>query len=128
ALAKLLMKTQPVVLIDSNAVYVEESKREGLHAVLGNALDIEVLTEAGARIAKFGLMMTTNSEINAIAARQLREIFQVPEIATVFEDAHALTKADRLKPLGASTLFGNTISLAAWDHWFSHNQGVTERV
>jgi mannitol/fructose-specific phosphotransferase system IIA component (Ntr-type) len=127
-LAKLLMKTQPVVLIDSNGVYVEEAKREGLHAVLGNALDIEVLTEARARLAKFGLMMTTNPEINAIAARQLREIFQVPEIAIVLEDAHALTKADRLKPLDVSTLFGNAISLAAWDHWFSQNPGMTERV
>ncbi len=127
-LAKLLMKTQPVVLVDSNAVYVEEAKREGLHAVLGNALDIEVLTEARARHAKFGLMMTTNPEINAIAARQLREIFQVPEIAIVLEDAHALANADRLKPLEASTLFGNAISLAAWDHWLSQCQGTTERV
>ena len=128
ALAKLLLQTQPVVLVDSNAVYVEESKREGLHAVLGNALDIEVLTEAGARIAKFGLMMTTNPEINAIAARQLREIFQVPEIAIVSEDAHSLANVDRLKPLQVSTLFGNAISLTAWDHWLSQHPGLMERV
>ena len=128
ALAKLLLQTQPVVLVDSNAVYVEESKREGLHAVLGNALDIEVLPEAGARIAKFGLMMTTNPEINAIAARQLREIFQVPEIAIVSEDAHSLANVDRLKPLQVSTLFGNAISLTAWDHWLSQHPGLMERV
>jgi len=128
ALAKLLMQTQSVVLVDSNAVYVEESRREGLQAVLGNALDIEVLTEAGARFAQFGLMMTTNPEINAIAARQLREIFQVPEIATVSEDAHALTNVDRLKPLQVSTLFGNAISLTAWDHWISQHPGLMERV
>lgn len=128
ALAKLLAEAQPVVLIDSNAVYVEESKREGLQAILGNALDIEVLTEAGAKFAKFGLMMTTNPEINAIAARQLREIFQVPEIAIVLEDTHALTNADRLKPLEVSTLFGSAISLAAWDHWLLQDQGVLDRV
>lgn len=128
ALAKLLLETQPVVLIDSNAVYVEESKREGLQAVLGSALDIEVLTEARARFAKFGLMMTTNPEINAIAARQLREIFHVPEIAIVLEDTHALTNVDRLKPLEVSTLFGSAISLAAWDHWLLQSHGFMERV
>ncbi len=118
ALANLLKKSQPVTLIDNNAAHVEAAKRAGLIAILGNALDIEVLADANAHSAKFGLMMTANAEINAIAARQLREIFQVPKLAVVLEETGNYVNAERLKPLGAASLFGCSIPLNEWDHWF----------
>ncbi len=128
ALGKLLSESQPVVLIDNNSAHVEEAKRLGLDAVFGNALDLDVLREADAHSAKFGLMMTANAEINTTTARQLREIFQVPELAMVLDGSGTDSEADRLHRPDVSSLFGDTTSLHDWDHWFSRNEVEMDRI
>ena len=94
----------------------------------GNALDIETLREARAGAAKFGLMMTANAEINAIAARQLHEMFQIPTLAVVRQAYDASANFERLRSLEVATLFGTAISMTDWDHWFSLGVVRIERI
>ncbi|MGV3485970.1 MAG: cation:proton antiporter, partial [Planctomycetaceae bacterium] len=128
ALAKLLATTRSVQLIDNNATNVAEARAEGLHAVYGNALDIEVLREARAGTAKYGLMMTANAQINAVAARQLHDIFKVPELAAVKRAEEVAADRERLRPLEIATAFGTIVPLNQWDHWFAFGAVVIERI
>lgn len=128
ALAKLLSETQPVRLIDSNATRIEEARREGLTAMAGNALDIEALTEAQAPSMAIGLALTANSEVNALAVRQLREVFQVPMLGLAVDSQAASEKAALLMPQDAKVLFASPIRLNDWDHWFSQGAVAIQRI
>jgi Kef-type K+ transport system membrane component KefB/mannitol/fructose-specific phosphotransferase system IIA component (Ntr-type) len=118
ALARLLAAAQPVWLIDSNQGRVEAAKAEGLNAVAGNALDTEALSQANAPSAALGLTMTTNAEINALAARNLRDVFMVPRLGVLVLGPGRRADEDALQHLQASELFGKAVVMADWDHWF----------
>ena len=128
ALAKLLQKAQAVWLIDSNPERIEAAKTEGLNAVNGNALDTEALSEAHAPSTALGLSMTTNAEINALAARNLRDVFMVPSVGILVLGPGRSADEETLTHLEASELFGVSTVLADWDHWFSQGRVELERV
>jgi Kef-type K+ transport system membrane component KefB/mannitol/fructose-specific phosphotransferase system IIA component (Ntr-type) len=126
-LAKVLGQAQTVWIVDSNPARVEEAKHDGLQAVVGSALDPEVLAEAQAAAAAAALVMTPNAEINALVARQLRDVFLVPELAVITQEAVREPDEDTLAHLDASALFGGPTSLAAWDYWWSQGGVRLER-
>lgn len=128
ALAKVMAETRPVCLIDSNIKHVADAREEGLEAVTGNALDSLSLSTALAPRAGTAVAMTGNVEINVLAARQLREIFTVPEVGILVQGADRSADAETFEHLGARMLFAQPISLADWDHWFDQRSADIERV
>ncbi|GAB4313836.1 MAG: hypothetical protein Kow0059_05220 [Candidatus Sumerlaeia bacterium] len=72
-----------VYLIDNNRDRCAAARREGLNVIRGNALNDEVLDAAGARDARYFLAMTSNQEVNALAARMAHDYFAIPRIFTV---------------------------------------------
>ncbi len=123
-LAKLLVETQPVRLIDTNPARVEDAIVEGLTAVVGNALETESLSNAHAPAAGRAVCMTANAEINVLAARQMRDIFMVPTVHVLVRGADRGADAETFEHLEATMLFGHSVSLSDWDHWFA--RGLVE--
>ncbi|MEZ4701225.1 MAG: cation:proton antiporter [Rhodothermales bacterium] len=115
ALGKLLARSHPVRLIDRNPAHCDAAGADGLLAIQGNALDEDVLSEAGAGGARGCLVMTANPEVNALVARMAREVFRIPEVSIVGSgdaDGHvALTDH-----LGIQSLFGGPRDLTRWDY------------
>lgn len=128
ALALILQETQPVWLVDSNPARVKDAQAAGLNAVVGNALENETLAEAHAPAAKDAVTMTSNVEINVLAARQLRDVFMVPDLQVLVRGPGPSADLETFEHLGASMLFGKPVSLNDWDHWFSRGSTQFERV
>ena len=59
---------RPVTVVDRNTALVEQAREQGFDAREGNALDEDVLDDAGAEEAETVVAVTTNSEVNALAA------------------------------------------------------------
>lgn len=76
-------ESEPVCLIESNRDRCIAARNEGLQVIRGNALEEETLDSAGARDARLLLAMTSNSEVNTVAAQLARDFFAVPQILTV---------------------------------------------
>lgn len=72
--------------------------------------------------------MTANSEVNALAVRQLREVFQVPMLGLAVDSQAASEKAALLMPQDAKVLFASPIRLNDWDHWFSQGAVAIQRI
>lgn len=128
ALAKLLSETQPVWLIDSNLGRVDEARADGLNAVVGNALDTLSLSEAHAPQASMALAMTGNVEINVLAARQLRDVFGVPEVHVLVQGTNRTADTETFEHLEAAMLFAQPIQLSDWDHWFARKSVDIQRI
>jgi Kef-type K+ transport system membrane component KefB/Trk K+ transport system NAD-binding subunit len=128
SVAKALSVGRPVWLIDRNMKHCDLAKADGLHAVCGNALEEQVLSEAGAASATMLLAMTSNAEINALAAQMARSTFLVPEAYVAREEAMREGDQTSLTHLGASALFGTPAVLAEWDHHLTRNEVREERL
>ncbi len=126
AVARSLAAARPVHLVDRNAKHCEAAAAEGLEAVCGNALEEQVLSEAHAGGATMLLALTSNAEINALAAQMARSTFHVPDIYVAREGPTREEDQTPLEHLGAAALFGKPAILAEWDHWLSHG-GAEER-
>lgn len=127
ALAKLLGGSQRVWLVDSNPARVQEARADGLDGFVGSALEAEILGEAHATEAARALVMTPNAEINALVARQLRDMFLVPELGVVVLREAKESGEETLEHLHASPLFGRPTLLGDWDYWFSQGVVALER-
>jgi Kef-type K+ transport system membrane component KefB/mannitol/fructose-specific phosphotransferase system IIA component (Ntr-type) len=126
ALAQLLGASQRVVLVDSNAGRVALCRAQGLEVVAGNALENEVLSQARAFEAGTLIALTTNAEINALAAKHAKETFLVPHLHVV-ATAGRPGDVEAMKHLGASTLFNQAVRLGDWDQWFDRKEAEVLR-
>jgi voltage-gated potassium channel Kch len=122
-----LSQSRPVWLVDRNQKHCDAAMDLGLHAVCGNALEEQVLSEAHAGSATMLLAMTSNAEINALAAQIARSTFMVPEIYVAREGSAREGDRTSLKHLRASALFASPAVLADWDHHIVHGAVRRER-
>ncbi|MGB5168722.1 MAG: cation:proton antiporter [Acidimicrobiia bacterium] len=109
------LESDSVMLVDSNADHCRDAGRIGLEVVKGNALDVDVLDEAGAASAKALLAITPNGEVNLLAARIAADRFGVPEIVVAMPPHTTNGMHEMLDEIGATLMFGRTTDLAAWD-------------
>jgi len=86
-----------------------------------------VLSEAHAGSATMLLAMTSNAEINALAAQIARSTFMVPEIYVAREESAREGDRTSLEHLRASALFASPAILADWDHHIVHGAVRRER-
>ncbi|ARA93617.1 MAG: sodium:proton exchanger [Bacteroidetes bacterium] len=120
ALGRVLAQTQPVWIVDRNRDHIARAAADGLHAVAGNALDEEVLSEANAAGVRHVVAMTANAEVNALVARLARTVFYVPEVHVLQSGSDEREQAALREHLQATTLFGRPIRLAVWDYHLDH--------
>jgi len=115
-LARVLSEARPVWIVDSNAERCRQAERDGLTAVCGNALEEQVLSRANAAHADSILALTTNVEVNALAASLARSVFLVPEVYVLLHGDDGVGLRATTQHLRAHVLFGSGIDLNEWDH------------
>jgi Kef-type K+ transport system membrane component KefB/Trk K+ transport system NAD-binding subunit/mannitol/fructose-specific phosphotransferase system IIA component (Ntr-type) len=114
-IGRMLSPHRPVWMLDSNPERCEQAERDGLQAFCGNALQEQALSEAGAPRADSLIALTTNPEVNALAARIAREVFDVPEVYVVQVQQEVKERDAALRHLHASSLFGGSVARGEWE-------------
>ena len=107
---------RPVVLVDRNSALVEEARAMGFDAVEGNALDESTLEQAGAEEADTFVAVTTNSEVNALAAHLGHDAFGVTRAYPALAQPSRGASASLLERVGGRLAFGRPIDVRLWDH------------
>lgn len=121
ALGRVLARSQPVWVIDRNVDRCNQARRDGLEAVVGDALDERILAQAQASQVRTFIAVTPNPEVNALAARLAREVFFVPQVHvlnTGDEEGHAALAAH----LGITMLFAGPVEMLDWDYRVEHGE------
>lgn len=124
ALYRVLARTEEVYLVDSNPEYCEFAVLENMNVVNGNVLDEHVLAKAHVARARTLIVMTPDTEVNALAVRLASEVFSVPEILLLNTDNNDEHQELR-KRFGTTTLFAGPLDLKAWDLHVDHADAVT---
>jgi len=120
-LALHLQASRPVWLLDSNPEHCREARAQGLHAISGNALQENVLSEAHAAEADTLIAMTANPEVNTLVAQLARDVFFIPDIHLLQLGRGGVGHTTAFKRLKATALFAGSIPLNMWDHWISQH-------
>lgn len=82
-LGRELAKTEKILLIDNNSNLCQAASAEGLSVIKGNVLNDELLDVAGAVNTRVFIAMTSNHEVNRLAAEHARDMFGVPQVWTL---------------------------------------------
>ena len=106
----------PVVLIDRNDEWVADARREGFEVVAGNALDEQVLEDAGAEEAETLVAVTSNAEVNALAAHLGHDAFGIRRALPATADPSRGAGAQLLARVGGRMAFGHPVDVRAWEH------------
>jgi len=123
ALARALMGSQEVWLVDSNPERCARARKDGLTAICGDALQEAVLSRAQAGRAASVIAMTANSGVNVLAAKLAREVFGAPEVMVINagrSGKRGLNTA--LRHLSARQLFNRSVALKQWDQWIGDEE------
>lgn len=115
AMASLLEADTSVTLIDTNADHVRAAQRRGFTVIKGNALDDDVLAEAGATGARCLIAVTANAEVNLLTARLARQRYGVPDIFAALPEEATQSMIRMLEEINGGRLFGRAVDLTEWD-------------
>lgn len=122
----------PVRIIDRNAEACAAARALGLDVIEGNAMDEDLLAEAGAAEVRSLVALTPNPEVNALVSRMAQDAFRIPNILVHREGrwtgsgtvaSHPLAgHDDALAHTGASVAFATPFHLSDWDYWFDNGR------
>lgn len=115
-LATELSSHEDITVIDSNKDNCRRLEKAGIRAIHGNAMSVEVLTDAGAAATRRFICMTANSEINVLAAQLAYENFGVPGIHVVISPTGEDALIRLIDANNASTLFGMRLDIDQWEY------------
>lgn len=121
-LAQKLQEKTKVILIDTNRDNCKRLKKAGLNCIHGNALNEEVLVEAGAGSVNTFVSMTGNSEINVLAAQHANEKFLIPHIHVVISKEGEDSLINLIEMARATTLFAMRTEIERWDYKIVHGE------
>jgi NhaP-type Na+/H+ or K+/H+ antiporter/Trk K+ transport system NAD-binding subunit len=107
---------RPVALTDRNRALVEHARSLGLDAREGNALDEDVLAEAGGEEAETVLAVTTNSEVNALAAHLAHDALGVSRAYPALGHPSLGVGPRLLERVGGRIAFGRPVDVRDWDY------------
>ncbi len=107
---------RPVMLVDRNADLVEHAQSLGFEAREGNALDESVLVEAGVEDAETVIAVTTNSEVNALAAVLAHDAFGVTRAYPALSDPSRGAGTRLLDRVGGRLAFGRPLDVRDWEY------------
>lgn len=112
-------KDESVVLIDTSADAVKEALEENLQAFLSNAMDVQVLEEAGLDSMGTFLAMTKNVEVNFVLAQRAYEEFEPPRVLAVLpKDAQSLNST----PNNVQPALTFDLPLKVWNQYLSEGE------
>ncbi len=120
--AKILQAAGPVWLIDKNRNDYELAVQDGLNAIHGDALDENVMADAGGNEAHTLIALTTNSEVNILAAQLARRVFDIPRLYVLLTQADNGSLRNLADLSGAEKLQMELADLEQWDHWITHGE------
>jgi NhaP-type Na+/H+ or K+/H+ antiporter len=107
---------RPVGLVDRNAFLVSRARAEGFDAVEGNALDESTLDQAGAEEAESLVAVTTNSEVNALAAHLAHDAFGIGRAYPALADAKRGAGPRLLDRVGGVIAFARAVDVRTWEY------------
>jgi Trk K+ transport system NAD-binding subunit len=107
---------RPVVLIDRNQALIADAQANGIEAVEGNALDEVTLGEVGAEEAETLVAVTTNSEVNALAAHLAHDAFGIGHAYPALGHPSRGAGAGLIDRVGGNLAFGQPIDVRAWEY------------
>ena len=107
---------RPVALVDRNAFLVSRARAEGFDAVEGNALDESTLDQAGAEEAESLVAVTTNSEVNALAAHLAHDAFGIGRAYPALADAKRGAGPRLLDRVGGVIAFARAVDVRTWEY------------
>ncbi len=120
-LAHQLSKLGPVSLVDINQHNCEVAIEEGLHAIQGDGLDEDILEQANAETMRAFVALTSNAEINVLAANLARDVFAISDISVVLTHANSLLRrsAERQGFTAIDTVWED---ITRWDRWIERGE------
>ena len=125
AIAKVLSKSiQPLWLVDSNIDHCNVAKAEGLNAIYGDALNEDNLVEAQIGHARWVLALTPNTEVNAVVAQHIRNVFSVPDIFVLLTRTEEGALQRLVADIPAKPINHEEMNLADWDELLHSNSDV----
>ncbi|MBT8207332.1 MAG: NAD-binding protein, partial [Acidimicrobiia bacterium] len=104
-----------VTVIDSNASRCEFAEDSGFEAICGNVLETATLELAGVKSASLFLAVTSNTEVNVLAAQMASERYEVPRVHVVMAHGQPQSLYQILSAAGVHLLFGRSTDLTLWD-------------
>lgn len=113
-----------VWLLDANAGRCAAARRDGLRAVVGDAMDADALRRARADEAGLLLAVTPNLEVNLLAAELAREEFGVRDVHVSCGPQPAEGPRMLLERIGAHPVFTVPIDLERWSTWIEEGEAV----
>lgn len=113
---------RPVALIDRNAELAEDARAAGFEVIEGNALDETVLAAAGADDAETIVAMTSNSEVNVLAAHIGHDAFGIARACPVLAGESRGANTRLLERVGGNAAFGRSLDLREWEHELRHGR------
>lgn len=122
AYASALSGHREVWLLDSNPGRCALARREGLSAVVGDALDADALRRARADEAVLLLALTPNVEVNVLAAELARDEFAVRELRVAQGRDTSGGAAVLLERIGAASLSASMVEVERWDAWLQEGE------
>lgn len=106
---------RPVMMLDRNPYLVEHARSLGFDAIAGNALDENVLEDADVDEAETFVAVTTNAEVNALAAHLAHDAFGVARSYPALGHPSRGAGPRLLERVGGRIAFGRPIDVRAWD-------------
>ena len=113
---------RPVVLIDRNQALVADAQANGIEAIEGNALDESTLEQAGAEEAATLVAVTTNSEVNALAAHLAHDAFGIARAYPALGHPSRGAGSRLVDRVGGNLAFGHPIDVRAWEYEIEHGE------
>jgi Kef-type K+ transport system membrane component KefB len=120
-LARHLKEENDVTIVDSNREMVEAAKNEGMEAIYGNILKEETMEEAHAIDKGTFIALTSNSEINLLAAQLANNSFYIPNKIVLMDPKESGAGVDLLDRIEASSMFASKTNLEPWTYKISTN-------
>jgi NhaP-type Na+/H+ or K+/H+ antiporter/voltage-gated potassium channel Kch len=111
---------RPVTVIDRNAELIDRARSLDVEAVAGNALDEPVLEAAGADEAESVVALTSNPEVNALAAHLAHDAFGVAAAYPSLADPTRGASSQLLERVGGRLAFGRAVDVRSWDYALEH--------
>jgi Trk K+ transport system NAD-binding subunit len=107
-------------MVDANQDAVNLAKNQGFKCVHGNALKEETMSEARAETIETFIGLTTNTEINILAAQMAMETFHIPNNYVIISRSSNGAGMNFLEITRANSLFAKKIDI---EHWITRIAG-----
>ena len=107
---------RPVVVVDRNTVLIADVQASGIEAIEGNALDESTLEQAGAEEAETLVAVTTNSEVNALAAHLAHDAFGIGRAYPALGHPSRGASERLVDRVGGNLAFAQPIDVRAWEY------------